>query len=157
MRISIFWGQEHLTDRSISKRYLKNDIATWVEKSSTSRAIHALDTGFYWARAWFVWGILHRIIIATMYIARLACIRAISHAHHTDIQLRNESCSYEGIKKGAIATYRQIISCAVTDKHCDSQHTTQQRPLASLTVHSPPTHSRDSNLSAGCSRCVQTG
>ena len=32
MRISVFWGQEHLTDRSISKRYLKSDIATWVEK-----------------------------------------------------------------------------------------------------------------------------
>ena len=49
MRISVFWGQERLTDRSISKRYLKSDIATWVEKSSTSRAIHALDTGFYWS------------------------------------------------------------------------------------------------------------
>ena len=49
MRISVFWGQERLTDRSISKRYLKSDIATWVEKSSTSRAIHARDTGFYWS------------------------------------------------------------------------------------------------------------
>ena len=49
MRISVFWGQERLTDRSILKRYLKSDIATWVEKSSTSRAIHALDTGFYWS------------------------------------------------------------------------------------------------------------
>ena len=48
MRISVFWGQERLTDRSISKRYLKSDIATRVEKSSTSRAIHARDTGFYW-------------------------------------------------------------------------------------------------------------
>ena len=49
MRISVFWGQERLTDRSISKRYLKSDIATRVEKSSTSRAIDALDTGFYWS------------------------------------------------------------------------------------------------------------
>ena len=49
MHISVFWGQERLTDRSISKRYLKSDIATWVEKSSTSRAIHARDTGFYWS------------------------------------------------------------------------------------------------------------
>ena len=51
MRISVFWGQERLTDRSISKRYLKSDITTWVEKSSTSssRAIHAHDTGFYWS------------------------------------------------------------------------------------------------------------
>ena len=49
MRISGFWGQERLTDRSISKRYLKSDITTWVEKSSTSRAIHARDTGFYWS------------------------------------------------------------------------------------------------------------
>ena len=49
MRISVFWGQEHLSDRLISKRYLKSDIVTWVEKSSTSRAIHARDTGFYWS------------------------------------------------------------------------------------------------------------
>ena len=48
MRISVFWGQERLADRSISKRYLKSDIATRVEKSSTSRAIHAHDTGYYW-------------------------------------------------------------------------------------------------------------
>ena len=40
MRISAFWGQERLTDRSISKRYLKSDIVSWVEKSSTSRVIH---------------------------------------------------------------------------------------------------------------------
>ena len=32
MRISVFWGHELLTDRLISKRYLKSDIATWVEK-----------------------------------------------------------------------------------------------------------------------------
>ena len=32
MRISIFWGQEHLTDWWISKRYPKSDIASWVEK-----------------------------------------------------------------------------------------------------------------------------
>ena len=31
MRISVFWGQERLTDRSISKRYLKSDIATRVQ------------------------------------------------------------------------------------------------------------------------------
>ena len=50
MRISVFWGQERLTDRSISKRYLKSHIATWVEKKkTTSRAIHARDTGFYWS------------------------------------------------------------------------------------------------------------
>ena len=49
MRISVFWGQEHLINRSVSKRYLKSNIATWVEKSSTSRAIHACDTGFYWS------------------------------------------------------------------------------------------------------------
>ena len=49
MRISVFWGHEHLTDRSISKRYLKSHITTWVEKSWTSRAIHARDTGFYWS------------------------------------------------------------------------------------------------------------
>ena len=49
MRISVFLGQERLTDRSISKRYLKSDMATWVEKSSTSRAIHTRDTGFYWS------------------------------------------------------------------------------------------------------------
>ena len=49
MRISVFWGQERLTDWLISKRYLKSDIATWVEKSSTSSAIHACDTGFYWS------------------------------------------------------------------------------------------------------------
>ena len=49
MRISVFWGRERLTDRSISKRYLKSDIATWVEKSLTSRVIHACDTGFYWS------------------------------------------------------------------------------------------------------------
>ena len=40
LRISVFWGHERLTDRSISKRYLKSDIATWVEKSSTSRTFH---------------------------------------------------------------------------------------------------------------------
>ena len=49
MRISVVWGQERPTDRSISKRYLKSDITTWVEKSSTSRAIHVRDTGFYWS------------------------------------------------------------------------------------------------------------
>ena len=49
MRISVFWGHGCLTDRSISNRYLKSDIATWVEKSSTSRVIHARDTGFYWS------------------------------------------------------------------------------------------------------------
>ena len=49
MRISVFWGHGRLTDRSISKRYLKSDMATWIEKSSTSRAIHARDTGFYWS------------------------------------------------------------------------------------------------------------
>ena len=42
--IFVFWGQERLTYRSISKRYLKSDITAWVEKSSTSRAIHAHDT-----------------------------------------------------------------------------------------------------------------
>ena len=49
MRISVFWGNEHLTDRSITKRYLKSNIASWVEKSSTSRAFHAHDTWFYWS------------------------------------------------------------------------------------------------------------
>ena len=49
MRTSVFCGHERLTNRSISKRYLKNDIAIWVEKSSTSRAFHARDTGFYWS------------------------------------------------------------------------------------------------------------
>ena len=49
MCISIFWGHKHLTDTSISKCYLKGDIATWVEKSSTSRVIHACDTGLCWS------------------------------------------------------------------------------------------------------------
>ena len=61
MRISVFWGQERLIDRSISKRYLKSDIATWVEKSSTSRAIHARDTGFYWSSE----NALHECFIAS--------------------------------------------------------------------------------------------
>ena len=56
-----FWGQERFTDRSISKRYLKSDIATWVEKSSTSRAIHARDTGFYWSSE----NVLHERFIAS--------------------------------------------------------------------------------------------
>ena len=30
--LSLFWGHERLTDRSISKRYPKSDIALWVEK-----------------------------------------------------------------------------------------------------------------------------
>ena len=44
-----FLCHERLTDRSISKRYPKSDIATRVQlqKSSTSRAFHARDTGFY--------------------------------------------------------------------------------------------------------------
>ena len=33
----------------LSKRYPKSDIATQVEKSSTSRAFHAHDTGSYWS------------------------------------------------------------------------------------------------------------
>ena len=61
MRIFVFLGQERLTDRSISKRYLKSDIATWVEKSSTSRAIHARDTGFYWSSE----NVLHECFIAS--------------------------------------------------------------------------------------------
>ena len=49
MRISVFWGHERLTNRLISRRYLKSNIATWVERSLTSRAFHARDTWFYWS------------------------------------------------------------------------------------------------------------
>ena len=49
MRISIFRGHERLTDRSISKRYPKSDNTPLAEKSSTSRAFHARDTGFHWS------------------------------------------------------------------------------------------------------------
>ena len=42
-----FWGHEHLTNISLSKHYAKSNAAPWVEKSSTSRALHACDTGFY--------------------------------------------------------------------------------------------------------------
>ena len=45
MRISVFWGHERLSDRSISKHYPKSDITPWVEKSSASRAFCAHDTG----------------------------------------------------------------------------------------------------------------
>ena len=62
MCISVFWGQERLTDRSISKRYLKSDIATRVEKSSTSRVIHALDTGFYWSSETLCMSILSLVV-----------------------------------------------------------------------------------------------
>ena len=34
-----FWGHERLTDRSISKRYPKSDVAQWDEKSSTQFSI----------------------------------------------------------------------------------------------------------------------
>ena len=44
-----FWDHEHLSDRSISKGYPKSDTAPRVEKSSTSRALHAHDTWFYWS------------------------------------------------------------------------------------------------------------
>ena len=44
-----FWGHERLIDRSISKRHLESDAASWVEKSSTSGVFHARDTGFYWS------------------------------------------------------------------------------------------------------------
>ena len=43
-----FWGPEHLSYRSISKRCPKSDAAPRVEKSSTSRAFHTHDTEFYW-------------------------------------------------------------------------------------------------------------
>ena len=36
MSISVFWGHERLSDRSISKRYLKSDANPWVEKISKS-------------------------------------------------------------------------------------------------------------------------
>ena len=49
MCISVFWGHEHLTNRSISKCHPKSNITTRVEKSSTSRAFHVHDTGFYWS------------------------------------------------------------------------------------------------------------
>ena len=42
MRISVFRGHERLTDRSISKRYLKSDIATQIQERFS-------DTGFYWS------------------------------------------------------------------------------------------------------------
>ena len=61
MCISVFWGHGRLTDRSISKHYLKSNIATWVEKSSTSRVIHARDTGFYWSSE----NALHEAFIAS--------------------------------------------------------------------------------------------
>ena len=47
MRISVFWGQERLTDRSILKRYLKSDIATRVEKKFNFKSDTPCDTGFY--------------------------------------------------------------------------------------------------------------
>ena len=47
------------SDRSISKRYLKSDIAPWVEKSL--RAFHARDTGFYWSSK----NTLHELFIAS--------------------------------------------------------------------------------------------
>ena len=50
MHISGFWSHERLTDRPISKRYPKSDMAPRVEKkSSTSRPFHAHDTWFYWS------------------------------------------------------------------------------------------------------------
>ena len=44
-----FWGQESLSDRSISKHYSKSNATPWVWKRPTSRAFQALDTGFYWS------------------------------------------------------------------------------------------------------------
>ena len=53
---SHFWGQELLSDRSISKRYPNSYATLRVIKSSTSRAwsstsraFHACDTWFYWS------------------------------------------------------------------------------------------------------------
>ena len=45
----IFFFNEHLADRSISKHYLKNDAASWIggKKSSTSRTFHNYTKGFY--------------------------------------------------------------------------------------------------------------
>ena len=37
--ISVFLGHECLTDRSILKRYLKSDIATWVEKKLNFKSV----------------------------------------------------------------------------------------------------------------------
>ena len=52
MRISIFLGHEHLTNRSISKHYLKSDIATWVEKSSVVHEHFIASSGVWvWMKA----------------------------------------------------------------------------------------------------------
>ena len=44
-----FWGQECVSNISISKHYPKSDAAPSVKTSSTSRACHAHDTWFYWS------------------------------------------------------------------------------------------------------------
>ena len=84
MRISVFWGQERLTDRSISKRYLKSDIATWVEKSSTSRAIHARDTGFYWSSE----NALHERFIASSGVG-------VWMKHYNSLQSNKKTLAFE--------------------------------------------------------------
>ena len=90
MRISVFWGQERLTDRSISKRcYLKSDIATWVEISSTSRAVHARDTGFYWSSE----NALHERFIASsgvgVWIKRYSSSQSDKKNKQTNKQTKN--------------------------------------------------------------------
>ena len=46
-----FEVNERLCDILISKRHPKSDATPQVEENSTSKAFHALDTGFYWSSA----------------------------------------------------------------------------------------------------------
>ena len=62
-----FWGHEHLPNRSKSKPYSKSDATQWVEKSSTSGAFHAPDTGFYWSSE----NALHECFIAKQWCLSL--------------------------------------------------------------------------------------
>ena len=84
MRTSVFWHLEHLTDRSISKRNAKSDIAPRVEKSSTSKAFHAHDTWFYCVWVWM------ETLSLTIQHWKNAGVRVW-------IQLRSELCNFLSI------------------------------------------------------------
>ena len=63
----LFWWHEHLSDRSISKRYPKSDAAPWVQTSSISKVFHAHDTWFYWSsEKHSAWAFHHRAVALSL-------------------------------------------------------------------------------------------